>query len=413
MPKLSTEVPKYRKHASGQAFVRINGHDVYLGVHGTERSKTRYDEEIKAYLAARAGQPIKAQASGLTVGELVVEFWTERGSEYIKHGEPTTEHHAFRRVLAKLNEQFGLWPVDEFGPLAMKSLRAHWVDEGFARLSCNRNARKVIEVFRWGVENERVSAATLQSLKAVKGLRKGRTDAPEPEPVLPVGLDQIEATMPHLSPVVRDMIRMQLLTGARPGEVCKIRPCDIDRSQDVWVYRPSSHKTEHHGKEREIYIGPEAQSVLLSYLLRPSDSHCFSAFESKEWFREQATAKRVTPPSCGNARGRKSDRKTAGTDRLPRSFFDTSSYGHAIARGCEKAWPAPETISFDKEAVKRWHSEHRWSPNQLRHTRATEVRRKYGLEAAQVILGHASANVTQIYAERDRQLGMRVAGESG
>ena len=43
-----------------------------------------------------------------------------------------------------------------------------------------------------------------------------------------------------------------------------------------------------------------------------------------------------------------------------------------------------------------------WAPNRLRHTRATEVRKQFGLEAAQVILGHAKADVTQVYAERDR-----------
>jgi integrase len=51
--------------------------------------------------------------------------------------------------------------------------------------------------------------------------------------------------------------------------------------------------------------------------------------------------------------------------------------------------------------AKAWCSEHRWSPNQLRHTAGTEIRRQFGLEAAQVTLGHSNANVTQIYAERD------------
>ena len=49
-----------------------------------------------------------------------------------------------------------------------------------------------------------------------------------------------------------------------------------------------------------------------------------------------------------------------------------------------------------------------WSPNRLRHSMATEVRRNYGLEAVQVVLGHATANVTQIYAERDLNLAARI-----
>jgi hypothetical protein len=43
------------------------------------------------------------------------------------------------------------------------------------------------------------------------------------------------------------------------------------------------------------------------------------------------------------------------------------------------------------------------------HAAATAVRREFGLEGAQVALGHAAADVTQIYAERDAELARRVA----
>jgi site-specific recombinase XerC len=54
-----------------------------------------------------------------------------------------------------------------------------------------------------------------------------------------------------------------------------------------------------------------------------------------------------------------------------------------------------------------------WHPNQLRHLQGTEVRRRYGLEAAQVVLGHSKADVTQVYAERDLALAERIAREVG
>lgn len=104
---------------------------------------------------------------------------------------------------------------------------------------------------------------------------------------------------------------------------------------------------------------------------------------------------------------------------MPRSFFDTQTYGQSIKRATRKAWPVPEEIREIKDpAVRkvqtdRWHTEHAWATNQLRHTRATDVRARYGLEASQVILGHASADVTQIYAERDEALARKVAKESG
>jgi integrase len=49
-----------------------------------------------------------------------------------------------------------------------------------------------------------------------------------------------------------------------------------------------------------------------------------------------------------------------------------------------------------------WRKAHRWHPHQLRHTAATEIRKAFGLEAAQLTLGHSSAQVTDaVYAERD------------
>jgi integrase len=45
----------------------------------------------------------------------------------------------------------------------------------------------------------------------------------------------------------------------------------------------------------------------------------------------------------------------------------------------------------------------------LRHTAATLIRKEFGLEAAQVILGHTAADVTQVYAERDLAKGLSVA----
>jgi integrase len=54
-----------------------------------------------------------------------------------------------------------------------------------------------------------------------------------------------------------------------------------------------------------------------------------------------------------------------------------------------------------------------WHPHQLRHTVATEIRKKYQSEAARVFLGHARLSVTEIYAERDLDLARRIAREMG
>ncbi|MEP6167120.1 MAG: site-specific integrase, partial [Rhodopirellula bahusiensis] len=180
--------------------------------------------------------------------------------------------------------------------------------------------------------------------------------------------------------------------GTRPGEVCSLRPCDVDRSGDVWVYTPSEHKTEHHEKERAIAIGPKAQVLLEPYLERRANSFCFSPAESEERRRAKAAAARTTPLSCGNRRGT-NRRKTP--KRTPRDRYFTDSYRRAIHRACDK-------LKIEK-----------WAPNRLRHTSATQVRREFGIEAAQVVCGHESAEVTQIYAERDLELAKKVARAVG
>jgi site-specific recombinase XerC len=54
-----------------------------------------------------------------------------------------------------------------------------------------------------------------------------------------------------------------------------------------------------------------------------------------------------------------------------------------------------------------------WHPNQLRHSAATAIRKQFGLEAAQVILGHSRADVTQVYAERDSARAIEVVRKIG
>lgn len=227
-------------------------------------------------------------------------------------------------------------------------------------------------------------------------------------PIMPVAAAHVESTLEHLPPIVADMIRLQRLTAMRPGEVCIIRPVDIDRSGDVWIYRPFTHKTAHHGHARTVMIGPRGQEILLRYLVCDAQAYCFRPCDSEEKRRAQGHQDRRTPMSCGNKPGsnRKSQPAWSAGER-----YTTHSYGRAITRACDKAFPAPDDIKGDELA--KWQSDHRWTPHRLRHSAATEIRSKFGLEEAQIILGHAQASVTQVYAERDLAKGLEVAAKIG
>src|SRR5262249_52262271 len=127
---------------------------------------------------------------------------------------------------------------------------------------------------------ELIDESVYRALATVPGLQQGRTAAIEYEPVGPVAGGDVEATLKHLPKVVKAMVQFQRLTGARPSEVCILRPQDLDRTGTVWTYSPATHKTEHHGRQRRIFVGPRAQAVLLPWLLRPADAYCFSPRES-------------------------------------------------------------------------------------------------------------------------------------
>jgi integrase len=261
----------------------------------------------------------------------------------------------------------------------VKAVRQALIDAGLSRTEINRRVGRIVRIFKWAVENEMVPANVHHGLKAIAGLKKGRTEAKELEPVKPVPEAFVEAVRPCVSRQVWAMTQLQRLTGMRPGEVRQMRTTDIDRSGKVWIYTPESHKTEHHGRKREIPLGPRAQEILGPWLRADPTAYLFSPREAKEEHLEERRRKRATPMTPSQrARTRK-----AAPKKVPGDVDETRSYYHAIRNVCPKA------------GVPNWH------PNQLRHNAATWLRKEFGLEVAQVILGHSSSAVTETYAELD------------
>lgn len=337
---------------------------------------------------------------------------------YRKRGKPTREHGLIVEICRSIKHLYGRSPANEFGPIALKSVRQTLIDHGNSRKHINKQIDRVKRMFRWAAAEEIISSRIPEALSMVAGLRKGRTKAKETPPVLPVSEDVIAATLEHLSTIVADMVRLQRLTGMRPEEVCALRPYELDRDDEIWQYRPKDHKTDHRDHVRIVYIGPKGQGILLSYLARGDEMFCFRPCDTEEKRRKARSIARVISIEQGNRPG--TNRK-ANPKRKPGECYTTDSYRRAIHRACDKAFPHPQLgymmrSNFSNEQrkkLKKWQSEHRWSPNRLRHSAATETRKLFGLEGAQVQLGHKQANVTQIYAERDAALGTRIAAEIG
>ena len=80
-----------------------------------------------------------------------------------------------------------------------------------------------------------VPPSTHHGLKAVVGLRRGRSEARESEPVRPAPEASVDAIRPYVSRQVWAMVELQRLTGMRPGEVRQMRTCDLDATAKVWA----------------------------------------------------------------------------------------------------------------------------------------------------------------------------------
>lgn len=349
MARRKDGLPTYRKHSSGLAFVECRGRRKYLGLHGSDESLAQYRVICDKIRAERRADGIASKPTAVdvaTVAGLVQAFHRHAKAFYRgPDGAETTWLKFLKRTLGELTGKFGALNVSAFGAKELKAFRAAWIAKNAERRTTNSRVGAVVQMFAWGVEEGIVDAGTWQTLKAVRPLQAGRSDAKESAPVTTVPDEVVERTIAELRPEHVARVRFQLLTGCRPGEACSLTADQVDQSDEIWIYRPRRHKMRYRGKKRAIAIGARGQEqARILFGFRP---------------------------------------------------VNVDTYRQAIIRAAARAG-VPQ-----------------WFPNQLRHNRGTEIRRAYGLEAAQTALGHERADVTQIYAERDLELAKRVAREIG
>ena len=384
----NVDVPPLRTHkATGSAYVLLDGKRNYLGKRDDPECQAKYDRFIAEWLASGRFTP---DATALTVVE-VAERYAKYATEYYRTPEGKEAASMVRVKLAihDLRTLYGNIPADDFGALKLQALRETWIDRGMCRSTINDRTTVIRAIFRWGASQELVDERIPMKLASVQNLKQGRSRAKESRKVLPVPDKHIDETVKHLAAPVAALVQLQVLTGARPGELLNLRPCDIDRSEPVWTVTLEHHKNAHRGHERILYLGPLAQSLIRPYLLRDKELPLFSP--------KDAEAQRHKDMRKTKEGGRRDDQapNKKKSDRVVRDAYDKRTYHRAIERACIKA------------GVTRWH------PNQLRHNCATNLRKTLGLEAAQIMLGHANADVTQIYAEKNHEAARQIAKDHG
>jgi integrase len=270
---------------------------------------------------------VPSRETGISVNELCVAFLRHADQHYRKGGKRTAEYDCFVSAIRPLKELFGVVPVGEFGPCALKTVRQKMVEKGWCRRYVNKSTARIRRVFKFGVENETVEPTVLQKLQAVAPLLAGRMSAPDHPPRQPDSAEHIAAVKKVVSVRCGDLIDLQLLTGARSGELLMLTGKMIDRSGEIWMAELRDHKTQHHGKVRKLVFGPQAQLTLRRLLRADPNARLFA----------------IRRDYCG----------------------------HAVAKACDML-KIP-----------------RWTPHWLQHNVATRIRDEFGIEAAQAMAGQA------------------------
>jgi integrase len=422
------------------AMVVINGHAHYLGKYDSPASWEKYYQLLAQLASGKLpGDCEPEPLDDPPINEVIVRYMTEHVlTYYVKAGQPTSEQETISQALGFVRRVFGTTSATDFTPKKLKAVRdamiAHKVTrnvqvrdpktgkvvrdpetgeartevrvyaDGLGRKYINKQVSRIRAMFAWAIEEEVIDpergAKQLVALRAVKALKRGKTTARERPRVRPVSTADIKVVLPLIPPTVRAMILVQRYCGGRPQDLVQMRPCDIHRSGSVWEYRPPRFKSEHHNDDNDpdfdriVYLGPRAQRILkprLDALEDTPEAYVFSPRRSEADRNAKRRAARRSPMTPSQAA-----RTPKGRKRAPiRDCYSVASYRRAIRRACETA------------GISIWH------PHQLRHSAGTAIRKKFGLEESQAVLGHRELGTTQIYAERSRAKARSVAAAMG
>jgi integrase len=397
----AAKLPAYCLHKpSGRAVVYLNRRAVYLGPYGSPESLRRYRQLVAQFAGPAARQLPLHNPDAISVAELVEQYLVHARTRYAAGSERL---HLILAAVRPLLELHASTSVTAFGPLALEAVRNHRINLGrtprkkkeesvggapewrpLSRTYLNMLVQAIVRVFDWAAGRELVPVTIPAALRKLEPIRKrGEPKLLEPKRVRPVPAEHIEAVLRVVTPELQAMIRIQALTAMRPDEVTAMRPCDITTSGDLWAYTLGDrshgglgHKTDYleDDGDKVTYLGPHAQRIIEPFLQACGDPTEFL-------FSPRRALQRRYPNGHGGLK--------------PTAKYDDGTYCQAVKRACKIAGVPV------------------WTPNQLRHSRATEVRKEFGLEAAQAVLDHRRIATTQIYAERQAHLKEEIARKIG
>lgn len=357
-PKKASPTLDYR---SGWGWrVRVNGTQFRLGKASDDEATAR--KNYAAFMIRYSANPNIGRKTvlGMTMIELVEQFLrsdeSPRGKQHRQKYKQLGPMflQAFCRSIA----------AADYDAETHREFKAFLIGRGsYCRWTINDFLARVRRLLKFGRSRKICPSDNVAEVCDVPGVRQG--DARDSNARTPANLNDVSLTLPFLPLELVPLVQVQLLCGARAGELLTMRPVEIERSSTPWLYIPKQHKGQWRGKSREIWLGPKAREILEARI-EQIDEHEF-----------MFSPQRSRPGKKGKL--------------APHPHYSRHSYSHAIQDACGRAGVAP------------------WTSHQLRHRCGTEVRVAMGEEYAQAILGHTPAGVTGRYT---REAYVRLAKEA-
>lgn len=285
---MATRIPKMCKHkATGQAFVVLGGKWVYLGLHGTEKAATAYDEAIASWLINGRKQACEPTTREYTIADLVNEY-TSIANKRSKSadGKPTSFCRKIKNVGSEFSKQQGNIACRDYTLSRYRQMRDHWLSLELVYDTIKSYLSILKSILAYGFEKDRIPASVYAEIKATELPLFAAVRENDPVTAIPEeDFDKIlQASRNELS---RDYFKLLWLTGARGGELIQLDTSKIDKTRHVWRWKPPMHKTMKKST-RVILFGPQAQSILSKYQSTP-----FASAQNTWYLRFVAACKRA------------------------------------------------------------------------------------------------------------------------
>lgn len=378
MPRPVKFPPTIHHHrSSGQARVRVNNRDVYLGPFGSEEAKQRY-AALLLELSAPTEKPDKNIRENIHAPLLVCDVlarWTIHARQH--YSERGREREQYRLALRPLERLYGMTPAASFDADALRQLQQALLDGswmgaadraapnapkagGYCRRTVNARIKRVRTVWRWAEEKKLVPPGAWEALRAVRPVLSNRPGARDRTRARTTTLAEVKAVSRRLTTVLRSMLLVQFWTGMRSGEIRAMSAGDVDEA--TRCYRPRQHKTDYLGHARLVMLGPRAWAALAPW---------------------HATAKALGPdaPVFPSSRGG--------------GHYTRTGYASSV-RAAAHAAGVPHFFAYLTRSATR-----------MRVSRAESD------EAARAVLGHRSFDVTEKYGSLDESLAREAARKLG